>query len=140
MSLPWPRREALSPRRRGADDRGDVIVTVLLIPIAFLAVFGTIHMALVFHGRNVAAAAAQDGFNTASQFGATADDGRDAARATLGLFPGIEANPTVNVSKNDRTVTVVVRGTVAAPLPLFAGFDVRVTGPTERFYAESERG
>jgi len=134
----WPRREAV-PSRSVRDDRGDVAVSVLLIPLAFLAVFGTIHFALVFHGRNVAAAAAQDGYFTASQFGANADDGKNAANATLGLFPGIQANPVVNVTKNDQTVTVRVTGTVNTPLNFFSGFDVTVTGPTERFFAEDER-
>ena len=134
----WPRREAL-PSRLIDDERGDVAVSVLLIPLAFLAVFGTIHFALVFHGRNVAAAAAQDGFFTAAQFGANAEDGENAARATLGLFPGIVADPEVDVDKNDNVVTVTVKGEIATPLNFFSGFDVTVTGPPERFYTESER-
>ena len=137
MSITGPRREA-TPSRFPGGDRGSVAVSVILIPLALLVVFGTIHLALVLHGRNVAEAAAQDALFAASQFGATQQDGEAAANRTLDLFQGIQG-ATVSVVKTEREVRVSITGEVTTPLHYFSGFTVEVIGPNEEFLNEAER-
>ena len=137
MSITGPRREAI-PSRLFGGDRGGVAVSVILIPLAMIVVFGTIHLALVLHGRNVAEAAAQDALFAASQFGASYQDGEAAANRTLDLFKGIEGASVV-VEKTDREVRVSIVGEVTTPFPYFSGFNVQVAGPNEEFLNEVER-
>lgn len=136
MSRLWPRQEALLSRLR--DDRGDVLAGVILMPLAFLAIFGGIHLAIIYNAQNVAAAAAQDALYAASQFGSDEDDGEAAGQRTLDLWPPIESSD-VDVDQGRDTVTVTVTVKVTAPMPWLKDIEVTATGPYERFYLESER-
>lgn len=140
MTCPSSRREgreALSSRLRG--DRGSVAASIIILPVVIIAILLAIHFGLVLHGRNVAAAAAQDGLRAAQLDGATAGNGREAAYATLALFPNIEA-ASVSVTKGRDEVHVRISGEVRTPLNgLFNTFDIDLEGPVERFYFESER-
>lgn len=136
MTRRWPRREALLSRLR--DDRGDVLAGVVMLPIAFLAVLGGIHLAIMYNAQNVAAAAAQDALYAASQFGSQESDGREAAERTLGLWPSIE-NADIDVDQGNDTVTVTIEVQVKAPMPWLKELEVTATGPYERFYEEAER-
>jgi len=142
---PRPRREAISSRLRpkhkvGSNERGSVAVSIILIPLAFFAVFATIQIALVIHGRNVVTAAAEDGLYAAAQFGAKEDDGKDAAKRILSLHNGLEVSDgDIDVAIGDETVTVTIKGRVTAPLNFFNDFEIATQGPAEKFYLESER-
>jgi len=109
--------------------------------VVIFAILMAIHLALVLHGRNVAAGAAQDALHATQRHGATSGDGHNAAERTFDLFEGINS-PNVHVDRNTTTdtVTVTVTGSVNTPLDgFFNSFDITVTGPIERFYTESER-
>jgi Flp pilus assembly protein TadG len=114
-------------------------VTLIVFPAVILSFYFAIHAALVFHGRSVVAAAAQDGLRAAQIEGGTAADGRAAADQTLSLAPGLR-NPSVNVNQTNDTVTVTVSAHVDTLLAeMFSTVSAEVTGPRERFYSEAER-
>jgi len=116
-----------------------VTASLVILPIVLFAIVGTIQLALVFHARNVATAAAQDALHAAQLEGATEGNGVEAAERTLGLFEGID-DANISVTKTTTDVTIRVQGSVNVPLDgFFNSFDVTVTGPVERFYSESER-
>lgn len=131
-----PRQEAILSRLRG--DRGDVVVATMVLPLAFLAVFGAFHFAFIYHGRNVASAAAQDAVHAAAQFGADGSDGDDAGKQILALWPALDGS-TIRTVKGGDVVTATIQVKVKAPLPWLKEFEIVATGPTERFYVESER-
>ena len=134
-----PRRAWLPPRLRG--ERGAVAPALLILPIAIVSVMLAIHFSLVLHGRNVAAAAAQDGLRAAQLDGATEGNGHAAASRTLALFPSIQSTE-IEISRGEDMVTITVTGEVSTPLASvfkFNDFKVSLEGPVERFYAESER-
>jgi len=138
MSRTMPRQEALLSRPR-AGERGAISASLIILPMVLLTILVTIQLALVMHGRNVAAAAAQDGLHAAQLLGSTEGNGVEAAERTLELFEGI-SSADITVTKTQNTVTIRVQGEVAVPVDgLFNSFDVTVTGPTERFYKETER-
>lgn len=128
-----------SPCKRSYNERGSITASLVILPIVLLAIVVTIQLALVFHARNVATAAAQDALHAAQLEGATEGNGVEAAERTLDLFDGINSAD-ISVTKTDTDVTIRVNGSVKVPLDgLFNSFDVTVTGPVERFVRESER-
>lgn len=137
MSFLRPRREAV-PSRLWADERGSVAVSILLIPIAFTAIFGTIHLGLIMHGRNVAAAAAQDALHTAAQYGATAREGEAVGDSIMELYPALESAD-LRVTKIGNVVTVTVTGEVTTPLDFANSLNISFQGPAEDYWDESER-
>jgi len=125
--------------RRGQSERGELSSAVILLPIAVGLFLLVVHAALVFNGKQVVDAAAQDALNASQQFGADKSDGEDAANVTLGLAGQLD-DIDVQVSKNSETVTVVVEAKVRS-----AFFNVantvrsEVSGPSERFIDEADR-
>lgn len=114
-------------------------LTLIVFPSVILAFYAAVHAALVFHGREVVAAAAQDGLRAAQIDGGTAADGRAAADQTLGLSPGLR-NVVVVVDDGGDTITVRVSAEVDTLLAeLFTDVSAEATGPRERFYSEAER-
>ena len=104
-----------------------------------IAFYVAVHAALVFHGRSVVAAAAQDGLRAAQIEGGNEADGYAAAHETLNLAPGLD-NRQVAVSAGEDEVTVTVSAEVETVLvDLLTDVSAEVTGPKERFYAEDER-
>jgi len=121
-----------------ASDRGSVSVSVLLIPLAFTAIFGAIQLGLVMHGRNVAQAAAQDALHTAAQYGATANEGEAVGDSVMDLFGALDSAD-LEVSKSGGVVIVTVTGSVTTPFDLFNTLAISIQGPAEDYYDESER-
>jgi len=98
------------------------------------------HVTLVFHGRAVVAAAAQDGLHAAQAEDGSGADGEERARATLALGPRWSSSDvSVGVDGDERIVTARVQASIDSLLPFFTDVDVQVSGPKERFYAEDER-
>lgn len=132
------------PRRGGGrrDVRGEggAVTAMLVFPLAALSFLLCAHTALVFHGRSVVAAAAQDGLRAAQVENGTGDDARQAAGSILDLAPGLKDRSVSVVSEGD-TITVTVSAEVDTVVPGFFS-DARsvATGPKERFYTEDERG
>lgn len=141
MSQPIDSDRPLGPHRLvGSSERGSHSIFVVF-PLALLALFGSVHAALVFHGRSVVAAAAQDGLAAAQIETGTADDGHAAALGTLSLSPRLGGpNVQVTLGNGGDTITVRVRARVTSTLlPFFNDVSAVVSGPKERFYDQTER-
>lgn len=132
-----PRREAFPSRLRG--DRGDVAASLIILVAVIAFILIAVHLAFVFHGRHVAAAAAQDGLHAAQAYKATEGDGVDAANKTLDFFAGLKARD-VKVNKTDELVTVSIEAEVSGLVNgLLTNLSVRVEGPPEDFNFEGDR-
>ena len=131
--------EPRSHRSRLGRERGEVSTTLVVFGVVVLAIFGCVHASLVFHGRSVVSAAAQDGLRAVQAEGGSVADGYEAAENTLALAPGLD-DVRVVVTPGRDVVRVQVTATVRAPLGGFiTTVSADVEGPKERFYAEDER-
>ncbi len=123
----------------GAWGERGAVTTMVVFPLAVVSFLLCAHGALVFHGRSVVAAAAQDGLRAAQIENGTADDARQAATAILDLAPGL-SNRAINVASAGDTITVSVSAELDTVVPgLFSDARSVASGPRERFYAEDER-
>jgi hypothetical protein len=126
--------------RRLGDDRGDTTIFVAFA-LAIVGFYFVIHAALVFHGRSVVAAAAQDALAATQREDGTVGDGRAAAHRTVALSPGLRnVQIDVRVNSSNTEVRVEVSAEVENVL-VDMKTDVRAVavGPRERFYTETER-
>jgi Flp pilus assembly protein TadG len=122
------------PRRSG-DGGYSVVETAIVWPAFFFVVLLVVQVALLWHGRHVAEAAAREGLETARGFEATAAEGDSAATAYLrDVAPRLLRSPRVEVTRTATTVEVLVRAQVLAVIP---GWDLSVSetasGPVETF-------
>lgn len=111
--------------------------------IGWLAFFGVVmlvvQLALVWHGRHVAEAAARDGLEAARVYQGTTSTGRAAATGYLrDVAPSLLQDPQVNITRSLTTVRVEVRASVLRVIPGW-NFTVHASasGPVERFVSES---
>ena len=134
--------EPSRPRRGHAVHRGwlcrdagySVLETAITFPVLLLLVMLVVQYALLWHGRHVAEAAAQDGLRSARAFGATAELGqRDAQSYLRQVAPHLLSRPEVQVDRTQTTVTVRVRAQVLSIVPLGLTVDETAAGPVERF-------
>lgn len=133
-------RAASTARRRGRGDDGSVLTMTLVAPVLLAILLIVIQLALTFHARQVAAAAASDGLRAAQANGATTSDGRDAATR----FANDDTTmilQTVTVSSTGDRVRVEVHGRVSSAFPLAGDTDVVgvAEGPVERFRPPGQR-
>jgi len=125
-----------SVRRRVHGERGySIVEAVITVPVMLGLTMLVVQSALLWHGRHVAEAAAQDGLRAARGFGATAAMGERDATDYLGqVAPRLLLQPSVEADRTATVVTVRVRARVLSVVP-FGGFDIEetVAGPVERF-------
>lgn len=124
----------------GRDERGLTSTELAVVmPLLIALVLVPFQVALWWHARQVADAAAREALDAAQVADATADDGIRAADWFLNTAGNI-TRPQVTVTRTDQTVTVEVTGRAPRLLP---GMDWQVTaraeGPVERFIPEDER-
>jgi Flp pilus assembly protein TadG len=138
-------RRLRSLRSRQARERGtSVIELAILMPVVLVVILLIVQFTLVFHGRQVADAAAREGARIARSagVGAGAGDWRGAAsrRAqeivrTIG--PRMLQNVAVQPWERGGERGVTVRGDAVAAVPLLPGMSFRITstfgGPIECF-------
>jgi len=95
------------------------IQLVILMPVLFLLMFVGMQAAMIYHGRTVAIAAAQEGARAAAAQNGTSADGQAAATAFVAAAGGDGVLRGVNVGSNRTatTATVVVRGTTLSVIP-----------------------
>lgn len=117
---------------RGAASLAQVTITapVLLLLLMLIVQFG-----LMFHARNVAEQAAQEGAAVARQFNGSASDGKTDAQAFLAeVGTGTLRKQRVKVSRTDTRATATVSGVVVSVVP---GLKLRVSesasGPVEHY-------
>ena len=122
---------------RVRDERGasSVAEMVLVAPALLFALMLIVQFGLMFHARNVAEQAAQEGAATARQF-----DGTEAGAKTrtleylAALGPDTLQDRGVTVSRGAQTATVEVTGTVISVVPgLHLHVSESASGPVERY-------
>jgi Flp pilus assembly protein TadG len=121
---------------RAVDDSGySVVEASITLPVLILLTMLVVQWALVWHGRHVAEAAAQDGLRAARGYHATAAAGQGAAENYLrDVAPRLLASPQVDVTRTATTVTVHVHADVLSVLPVGEYVvDETAEGPVERF-------
>ena len=114
---------------------------VITLPVMISLTMFVVQYALLWHGRNVAEAAAQDGLRAARSYQGTATMGQQAALDYLRqVAPKLLTSPHVQVDRTPTTVTVHVRAHVLSLLG-FARLDVTETasGPVDRFVQPGTR-
>lgn len=123
--------------QRKRDDREagySAIEAVITFPVLILLVMFVVQFALLWHGRNVAEAAAQDGLRNARGYASTAALGQADAQGYLAqVAPNLLPQPTVTVQRTDTTVTVRVTSNVLSLIPLGLTVDESAAGPVERY-------
>jgi Flp pilus assembly protein TadG len=107
----------------------------ITLPVLILLTMFVVQWALVWHGRHVAEAAAQDGLRAARGYRATAASGQKAAENYLqAVAPRLLTSPGVDVARTSVTVTVRVHASVLSVLPGSGfGVDETASAPVERF-------
>jgi hypothetical protein len=119
-----------------ADGGYSVVEAVITLPVLILLTLLVVQWALVWHGRHVAEAAAQDGLRAGRGYQASASSGRSEAECYLrAVAPRLLTSPQVDVSRSATTVTVHVRARVLSLIPAVDGIGVEETasGPVERY-------
>lgn len=126
---------------RGARDRGDVsIQMVLLMPALFALMFLAVQAALIYHARTVAIAAATEGARAAAGQHAGATAGIAAATGFVTAAGGRQVLPDTRVTgtRTATTATITVSGTSLSVIP---GWTPAIThtawSPVERLTSTS---
>ena len=120
--------------RRTGDGGYSVLEAAITFPVLILLVMFVVQFALLWHGRHVAEAAAQDGLRSARGYASTAQLGQQDAQSYLAqVAPKLLLQPAVDVQRTDTTVTVRVRADVLSIVPMGLTVDELAAGPVERF-------
>lgn len=120
---------------RGDDDGYSIVEATIALPFLVFATLLVVQWALVWHGRHVAEAAAQDALRAARGYQGTSDEGRLAGERFLrSVAPRLLTSARVDVTRTETTVTVQVHARVLSVVAV-GGVDVDETasGPVERF-------
>lgn len=125
------------PRVRFRDERGasSVAEVVLVAPALLFALMLIVQFGLMFHARNVAEQAAQEGAAKARQFDASEADARARTVDYLAaLGPNTLQDRDVRVIRTPQTATVEVTGTVISVVPgVHLAVSESASGPVERY-------
>ncbi len=121
---------------RAGRDRGySVLEAAITLPVMIFLTMVIVQWAIVWHARNVAQAAAQEGLRTAEAYQSSGAAGQaDAVNFLHQTAPHALAGATVTVDRGPTTVTVRVHSTVMSVIP-FGNFSVdeSASGPVEIF-------
>ena len=123
-------------RLRDARDRGDATVeAVIIVPIIVVLTLLVVQFVLVWHGRHVAQAAAQNAARSAAAYQAQPAAGQAAGDDYLAeVAPNLLPGRTVTVTRDAAGATAIVSADVLTVIP-FASFHIqeRATAPQEIF-------
>ena len=126
----------------GGGDRGSATVeAVIIVPVVVLLTMVVVQYVLVWHGRNVAQAAAQAAARSAAAYQSTAAAGRADGEAYLEqVAPNLLPGQSVQVSRDGSAVEVTVTAEVLSVIP-FGDFSVteHASAPVEVFTAPGVR-
>lgn len=120
----------------GQMERGTAsIQLVILMPALFTLLFVGMQAAMIYHGRTVAIAAAQEGARATAAQNGTTTAGRDAATAFITSAGGDDVLQSVHVTAR-RTATFATVTITATTLSVVPGWTPRViqsaSAPSER--------
>ena len=123
-------------RLRAARDRGDATVeAVIIVPVIVVLTLLVVQFVLVWHGRHVAQAAAQNAARSAAAYQAQPAAGQAAGDDYLAeVAPNLLPGRSVSVTRDAAGVTAIVGADVLTVIP-FAGFHIQeqATAPLEIF-------
>lgn len=124
------------PQSPVRNDRGSATLQLVAVfPAFLLIVLLVVQTALVWHARNVAEAAAQEGLRQARLFDGSSTAGRAEARSFLAQTAGdLLTDTAVDVERSNQQARVEVHGRALSLLPgIRPRVDAVATGPVERF-------
>ena len=127
---------------RVREDRGDIGSALIVMLASIQVVLLVMHASLVYHGRQVATAAAQEALGTAQLFEGDTSAGEAAGANVLSISSGLFTSSNVSVTGGPSSgiVSVTVTARVDTKLfPVANRVSVTVSGPAERYLAEAER-
>ena len=123
-------------RLRDARDRGDATVeAVIIVPVIVVLTLLVVQFVLVWHGRHVAQAAAQNAARSAAAYQAQPAAGQAAGDDYLAeVAPNLLPGRSVSVTRDAAGATVIVSADVLTVIP-FAAFHIQeqATAPLEIF-------
>jgi hypothetical protein len=128
--------------RRGDDAGYSIVEAVITLPTVIILTMLVVQFAMLWHGRHIAHAAAEEGLRVGRGYQSTAAAGQSQADKYLQeLAPRMLSRTQVAASRDAATMTVRVRAHVLSVVP-FGSFDVDETAsaPVERFVAPSAGG
>jgi Flp pilus assembly protein TadG len=136
---PAVRRLRCAARHARGEGGYSVVEAAILFPLLLMLVMAVFQVALWWHARHLAEAAAQEGARTARTYQASAADGQVQAEDYLtALGSRLLRQREVSVSRTDTTVTVRVRATVIGIFPgLRLSVDETSASPVERYVPPS---
>lgn len=124
-------------RQRDQDERGAMSLAQVVItaPALLFLLMLIVQFGLMFHARNIAEQAAQEGAAVARRFDGTQTQGREKALQLLtAVGEGTLKDRDVTASRTADTASVTVTGTVVSVVP---GFSLSVSesasGPVEKY-------
>lgn len=122
--------------RRGRSDRGEALVTVLMVPFILIGMMLVVQFGLAYYTRQVMAGAAQDGAASGARDGASAPTGQVVAdELAQSGAAHLLTSYSSSSSSDGNVITVTTSGTVIKVFPLFPSITVSATGSAsvERF-------
>lgn len=125
-------------RLREDGDRGfSTVEAVFTVPVIVLMILGAVQIGLYWYSRQLAATAAQEAARTARSYNSSASAGQTEGYSYLSKVDSDGTalhNPSVQVTRGARTVTVQVKGSIVSLVPwVTPTVTVTVTGPTETY-------
>jgi hypothetical protein len=130
-------RDRIRRVRRSGERGFSTLEAVVIIPVAVILTMLVVQYVMLWHARNIAEAAAQNGLRVARGYQATGAQGQASASEYLTNVAGHLLSQTqVNADRGPRTVVVTVHARVTSVIP-FGSFTVTetATGPVEQFSA-----
>ena len=108
---------------------------VITAPALLFLLMLIVQFGLMFHARNIAEQAAQEGAAVARRFDGTQAQGREKALQLLtAVGEGTLKNRNVTANRTAETATVTVTGTVVSVVPGFSlSVSERAAGPVEKY-------
>ena len=126
-------------RPRSQRDRGEVTVTVIMMPVIIIGMMLVVQFGLAMYARQVVAGAAQDGAASGARQGSSAAAGQVVTDTLVDQSAGhLLSSYSSSASSTGDIVTVTAQGNVVRVLPLFPTITVRASGSAtvEQFVPE----
>lgn len=106
----------MNGRQRGSA----TLEAAVIYPVVLLLVLLAVNVALWFHARNLALAAAQEGVRVGRAYGSSPEAGRAAAeRFAQEVGSSFLLSPSISVTRGEDTVVAMVRGQAISLVPMF---------------------
>jgi len=127
-------------RRRFRGDRGDVIESIVVLPVLLIMMLLVVQAGLAFHARQVMSTAAQDGAATAAASDSSVGEGLALTDQLVnGAVGALVTNYSSSAGSNGAEVTVVATANATKVFPLFPTLTLAVSASAtiEQFEAQN---